>query len=78
LAKLIPNFFLVRNRIARIFPGATYQHGGNVYQMPTKYTKCQQNIPNDRQIYQIAIKYSKWLLNLPSFTIPRPSKIDIN
>jgi hypothetical protein len=39
-----------------------------IYQMPTK-------LLNGHKMYQIAVKYSKWSYNIPSFFIPRPSKI---
>jgi hypothetical protein len=37
-----------------------------MYQMVTKYTKWQQNIPNGNKIYQMAIKYTKWQQNIPN------------
>jgi hypothetical protein len=28
-----------------------------------------------RNLYQMAVKYSKWSKNIPTFSIPKPSKI---
>jgi hypothetical protein len=39
----------------QIFLGTRYQHGGKIYQITTKYTKCSQNIPNGHKLYIIAI-----------------------
>jgi hypothetical protein len=33
------------------------------------------NLPNGHTIYQMAVLYLKWLHNIPTFSIPRPSKI---
>jgi hypothetical protein len=45
-------------------------------------TKTGKNVPNDQKIHQIAIrftkmaaKFSKWLLTVPTFSIPRLSKV---
>jgi hypothetical protein len=45
------------------------------HQNGKKYTKWPQTIPNDHKLYQMALKLSKWSLNIPTFSIPRPSKI---
>jgi hypothetical protein len=42
-----------------------------------EYTKRPKNVPNGNKIYQMIVKYSKCPLNVPTFSIPRPSKIGL-
>jgi hypothetical protein len=41
---------------------------GKTYQIATKFL-------TGHKIYQMAVIYSKWSWNVPTFIIPRPSKI---
>jgi hypothetical protein len=46
-----------------------------LYQIPTKYTKCPQNIPNAHKIYQMPTKYTKCPQNIPNdHKIPLPNE----
>jgi hypothetical protein len=36
------------------------------------------NVTNDHKLYQTAINHAKWPWTIPTFSIPRPSKIYLN
>jgi hypothetical protein len=50
------------------FIGARYQNG-------EKFTNRPQNVPDGRKTYQMLVKYSNKYQNIPTFSIPRRSKI---
>jgi hypothetical protein len=52
------------SRVARFF-GSKHTKTGNICQMTTNYIK----------LYLIAARYSQYSQNIPTFSIPRPSKI---
>jgi hypothetical protein len=55
-------------RVARFFTDQIYQNGKNI----SKYHKLHQTT---KTIYQMAVNYTKWPKNIPTFSIPRPSKL---
>jgi hypothetical protein len=52
----------------QIFLDTIYQKGG-------EYTKFATKVPNGNKMYQIVVKYSQWPKSIPTFPIPRLSKI---
>jgi hypothetical protein len=46
----LERFIRGQTQRCQIFLGATYQNGGKIYQITTKYTKCPFNIPNGCKI----------------------------
>jgi hypothetical protein len=61
--------FRAPTRVARFFLVQKYQIGKSIH------TKWPQVIPNGYVLYQIVINYSKLPWNIPTFSIPRHSKI---
>jgi hypothetical protein len=43
-----------------------------------KISQTAPKLPNSHNIYEMAVIYFKWPHNVPTFSIPRPSKIDPN
>jgi hypothetical protein len=58
----------VSYRIARFFLTQYTKTGQYIPLMPLNY-------PKDIKMYQMAVIYFKWTINIPTFSIPRPSKI---
>jgi hypothetical protein len=56
-------------RVARFFDGTKNQNSEKIYQTTTK-------LPNGNKICPVALKYYKLQENIPTFSIPRPSKIN--
>jgi hypothetical protein len=55
----------------QIFLGPNIQTWENIPKWP-------QTVPNRHKLYQMAVKYAKLAYNIPTFSFPKPSKIDPN